>query len=87
MRHMSQEWEQHQGYTKLDSGKTRKPFIWAANIIQVLLTYTIELWEERNQDVHGRTTTEQKQKLIDKHKITMQNLEKTDTSMKSKPLT
>ena len=49
--------------------------LWAANIIQVLLTYTIELWEERNQDVHGRTTTEQKQKLLDKHRITMQDLE------------
>ena len=43
--------------------------------LQVLLTYTIELWEERNQDVHGRTTTEQKQKLLDKHRITMQDLE------------
>ena len=41
---------------------------------QVLLTYTIQLWEERNQDVHGQTTTEQKQKLLDKHRIPIQNL-------------
>ena len=75
MGHMSQEWELLQGYTKLDSEKTRQPFLWVSNVTELLLTYTIELWEEWNQDVHGRTTLEQKQKLLTKHRTTMTDLE------------
>ena len=46
--HITIEWELIQGPTKLETGKTRDTFLWAANIVQVILVHTIELWEQWN---------------------------------------
>ena len=77
MRHMSQDWEQHQRPTKLNSSKSLNPFFGAANIIQVLLTHTIELWEERNQDTY------MPEQPRNRNKNTMQKLEDQYTPLPS----
>ena len=33
----------------------RPPYLWAAGIIETLLQKSIDLWEDRNQDLHGHT--------------------------------
>ena len=74
MGRLSQEWEQLQGNTKLKTGKTRTAFLWGASVVEVTLQYTIELWEQRNSDVHGHTATEQTQKLLERHRTTIHKL-------------
>ena len=53
MGHISQQWEDLQGPTRLDPGKLQQPFLYAAKIVQVLLTYTMYLWDKQNKHAHG----------------------------------
>ena len=45
-------------------------YVWGASIVEVILRQIIELWEQRNKDLHGRTDKEaeklRKEKLIEK---------------------
>ena len=41
---------------------------WAATIVTVILRQVINLWEMRNEDVHGATKSEQQNKLLAKQK-------------------
>ena len=74
MGHISQEWEKLQGATETTTGRTRAAFLWGANVNEISLQYSIELWEQRNSDVHGRTNTERNQKLLERHTNTIKAL-------------
>ena len=65
--HFSQEWEIIQGTTKLDSGRSRPPYLWGASVVELCLTYSIKLWEQRNKDVHGHNANDSEQLLKIKH--------------------
>jgi len=41
---------------------------WSTNLTELILQHSIELWMQRNEDVHGHTEKEQRQKLLQKHK-------------------
>jgi hypothetical protein len=57
---LSQEWlilqEESKRKTK---GHKRSSFVWGASIIEVILSQFIELWELRNEEVHGKTEEQQ----------------------------
>ena len=57
---LSQEWlilqEESKRKTK---GHKRSSFVWGASIIEVILSHFIELWELRNEEVHGKTEEQQ----------------------------
>ena len=50
MRH----WLEHQGNTKTKTGQVQTDYIWGASIIETCLQMMIELWEIRNEEVHGK---------------------------------
>ena len=56
------------------SGTYREPYLWTASIVEASLQWFIKLWENRNQDVHGHTETEQNARLKAKHLITARYL-------------
>jgi hypothetical protein len=52
-----------QGWLKLPAdsthktiGKKRDCYVWGASIVEITLKYFIKLWEQRNGEVHGKTT-------------------------------
>lgn len=55
-------------------GTHRDPSLWTASIVETSLKWLINLWETRNQDVHGHTETEQNPRLKAKHQITARYL-------------
>ncbi|OEU15138.1 hypothetical protein FRACYDRAFT_239817 [Fragilariopsis cylindrus CCMP1102] len=57
---LAQEWLQLQEQsTNTTSGKKRDSYIWGASIVQILLLQHINLWELRNEEVHGKTKEHQ----------------------------
>ena len=61
MGHWSTEWEElHVAM----SNSTTKPHLWTAAMVETGLLLMIQLWEQRNQDVHGKNKIEQEQKLL-----------------------
>ena len=45
-------------------------FIWTAAIVETSLTLMIQLWEQLNSaDVHGKSESEQKQRLLQRQKL------------------
>jgi len=40
--------------TKTSSGKVRMDYIWGASIVETCLRMMIDLWEMRNEEVHGK---------------------------------
>ena len=74
MGRLSQEWEKLQGNTHLRTGRDRTAFLWGASVIEVTLQYSIELWEQRNSDVHGHTAKDQHRKLLERHQHTISKL-------------
>lgn len=71
---LSQEWENLQGATLTSSGTLRAPHLWSASIIETILTLTIDLWTERNADVHGRTYAEQNAALLTRYRAEIHRL-------------
>mmetsp|Transcript_18527 Transcript_18527/g.20383 ORF Transcript_18527/g.20383 Transcript_18527/m.20383 type:complete len:113 (+) Transcript_18527:118-456(+) len=51
---ISRHWLEHQGNTKTSSGKVRMDYIWGASIVETCLRMMIDLWEMRNEEVHGK---------------------------------
>ena len=47
---------------------------WAATIVTTVMQQVINLWETRNGELHGGTTTEQNQKLLQRQKKTISKL-------------
>ena len=48
--------------------------MWEATIVEVSLKWFLELWETRNNDVHGHTKTEQTTRLQTRHRITARRM-------------
>jgi hypothetical protein len=53
----------------------------STSVVEISLVYAIELWEQRNQDVHDCTNTKQNQKLLDRHRATIQKLHEHETDI------
>ena len=51
---ISRHWLEHKGNTKTSSGQVRMDYIWGASIVEICLRMMIDLWEVRNEDVHGK---------------------------------
>ena len=57
---ISQEWLTLQSEsTTATSNKKQESYIWGAAIVETTLTKFIDLWELRNEEVHGKTTEQQ----------------------------
>ena len=65
--HLSQQWETLQENTAKNDKLIAK-YQWAANIVTIILKQVINLWEMRNEEVHGATKSEQQNKLLVKQK-------------------
>jgi hypothetical protein len=66
---ITQEWLKLQAAnTNKTIGKKRDCYVWGASIVETTLKYFIKLWEQHNEEVHGKTTEQQetarKSKLI-----------------------
>jgi hypothetical protein len=57
---ITQEWLTLQADTTNKTvGKKRDCYVWGASIAKITLRYFIKLWEQRNEEVHGKTTEQQ----------------------------
>jgi hypothetical protein len=57
---ITQEWLTLQAdSTNKSVGKKRDCYVWGASIVEITLKYFIILWEQRNEEVHGKTTEQQ----------------------------
>ena len=79
---LSQEWETLQGPTCTSAGTIRPTYLWSTSIIEILLNLTIELWTDRNAEVHGRTYAEQNATLLTKHRIEITRLKALRSTMR-----
>lgn len=59
---ISRHWLEHQGNTKILSGKVWMDYIWGASIIEICLQIMIELWNIRNEEVHSKDEATKQQK-------------------------
>ena len=73
---ISMQWLEHQGNIKTSSGKVRMDYIWGASIVETCLRMMIDLWEMRNEEVHGKEEATKQQKRKDKAAITVRTLHK-----------
>ena len=71
--HLSQEWEKLQGDLQQEQ-KVMTAANWAATIVTTVMQQVTTLWETRNGELHGGTTTEQNQKLLQRQKKTISKL-------------
>ena len=69
-------WLEHQGNTKTSSKKIRMNYTLGASIVQTCLQILVDLWEMRNEEVHGKEEATTKQKREDKAAITVRALHK-----------
>jgi hypothetical protein len=57
---VTQEWMKLQNEsTNKTAGKKREGYVWGASIVEITLTHFIQLWELRNEEVHGKTAEQQ----------------------------
>ena len=61
------EWEIIQGTTQLTNGRQRSQYLWGASVVELGLIYCINLWEQRNKDVHGHNATDSEKLLMAKY--------------------
>jgi hypothetical protein len=73
----SQEWLKLQaGSANKTVGKKRDCYVWGASIVEITLKYFIKLWEQRNEEVHGKTTEKQETTRKSKFSIDVRKLNK-----------
>ena len=63
MGHFSTEWATMHGPFETPPGTLREAYTWKAAVVEVSLKWFLDLWETRNNDVHGHTKTEQTTRL------------------------
>ena len=74
MGRLSQEWLTLQGsYTTTDD-IYRESYIWVSSIVEISLNQFTELWEQRNQDLHGKTEAQQQSRRLEKLGIEIRKL-------------
>ena len=74
MGHFSTEWATTHGPFEVPSGTIRDAYMWEAAVVEVSLKWFLDLWETRNNDIHGHTTTEQTTRLQTQHRITARRM-------------
>ena len=71
MGHWSLEWEALHGTFQHQETTANT---WTASMIETGLQAMIQLWEQRNSDVHGKSELEQKQRLLERQKAVISEL-------------
>ena len=66
MGRISQEWLELQGSTIAENGMRREAYIWGASVVEVSIKSFIELWEQRNEEVHGKTEAQRQNRRLEK---------------------
>ena len=66
MGRISQEWLEIQGSKMTTNGTRREAYIWGASVVEVSITSFIELWEQRNEEVHGKTEAQKQNRRLAK---------------------
>ena len=74
MGRLSQEWLTLQGSYTTTNNIYRESYVWASSIVEISLTKFMELWEQRNQDVHGKTEVQQQSRQLQKLRIEIRKL-------------
>ena len=74
MGRISQEWEKLQGSGPTINGKNREAYIWGASLVEVSIKSFMELWEQRNEEVHGKTEQQKQKKRLEKLSIEVRRL-------------
>ena len=73
---ISKLWLEHQGNTKLASGRVRMDYIWGASIVETCLRMMLELWELRNDEVQGKEEAAIEHKRKERAAMTVWELHK-----------
>ena len=71
---LSQSWEIIQGNHRSKSGVNRPSYLWAANIVTLILQHSIILWEERNEQFHGTNEEQKTQHLLEHYRFIIKDL-------------
>jgi hypothetical protein len=57
---ITQEWLKLQAdSTNKTIGKKQDCYVWGASIVEITLKYFIKLWEQHNEEVHGKNNGQQ----------------------------
>jgi hypothetical protein len=82
---ISQEWTKlHDHSTHTNDGKKRDGYVWGAAVVEITLRHFIELWELRNEEVHGKTV--QQQERTRKIKLSIDARKLTEFKDKARPV-
>ena len=71
--HISQEWIKLHKESKLKNNTKNQQdqlYLWGASLVEVLLSEFVQLWELRNQEVHG--ATKERNETLQKKKLTIE---------------
>jgi len=71
---ISRAWGVAQGQVVMSNGKVREPRSWSLMIVKTTLKQVINLWYQRNDDVHKINTVVRKQNLLSKLKDSIKDL-------------
>ena len=74
MGRLSQDWLTLQGSYTTDDDIYRESYVMVSSIVEISLKKFMELWKERNQDVHGKTEAQQQSRWLQKLRIEIRKL-------------
>jgi len=69
MGRLSQEWLTIQGSYTTNDDIYRESYVWTSSIVETSIKKFIELWEQGNKDVHGKTEAQQQSKRLQRLRI------------------
>ena len=52
----------------------QESYVWASSIVEIYIKKFMELWEQRNQDIHGKTEAQQQSRRLQKLRIEIRKL-------------
>ena len=73
---MSVEWMDLQEHYMRNQGIDKAGYIWGAAIVECFLKNVAEVWDTRNEDVHGKNKTEKQHRRKQKLAKQMRDLQK-----------
>ena len=74
MGRLSQEWLALQGSYNTDDDIYRESYVWASYIVEISIKKFMELWEQWNNDFHGKTEAQQQSRRLQKLRIEIRKL-------------
>ena len=74
MGRISQDWLKIQESNMTTNGTRWEAHIWGASVVEVSITSFIELWEQRNEEVHGKTEAQKQNRRLAKLSIEVRHL-------------